>query len=51
MNKRMFILRKYFKEIDMSNELNRGSVYGSALGPDWSVGLPIKGASKVFYNV
>lgn len=38
----------YILEIDMSVESNRENVYGSALGPDWSTGLPIKGASKVY---
>jgi hypothetical protein len=34
----------------MSVESNRENVYGSALGPDWSSNLPIKGALQVLID-
>lgn len=34
----------------MNLESNRDNVYGSALGPDWSFDLAIKGAAKVLFS-
>jgi hypothetical protein len=34
----------------MNENMKNSEVYGSALGPDWSLNIPIKGAASVNYS-
>jgi len=37
-------------ELKMNENMKKSDVYGSALGPDWSLNIPIKGAASVNYS-